>query len=98
MLRANKVKPKSSITPNTCAAHGQGCPRGGREAEVMEQWCSECVLPRSPERIVVSFARGYRSASPCYEAAGARFAAERAVSEKRSAEGEDGKVGKDVGR
>ena len=28
--------------------------------KVMEQWCSECVLPPSPERIVVSLGSGYR--------------------------------------
>jgi hypothetical protein len=27
--RRSMVKPKSSITANTCAADGQGCPRGG---------------------------------------------------------------------
>ena len=42
----------------------------------------ECVLPPSPERIVVSFASGYRLCKSCYEAAGALFAAERAVREK----------------
>ena len=29
----SKVKPKNSITANTCVANGQGCPRGGRKAE-----------------------------------------------------------------
>ena len=38
--------------------------------------------PPSPERIVVSFASGYRLCESCYEAAGALFAAERAVREK----------------
>jgi hypothetical protein len=46
---------------------------------VMEQWCSECVLPPSPERIVVSLGSGYRLCQCCYEAAGALFAAERAM-------------------
>ena len=49
--------------------------------KVMEEWCSECVLPPSPERIVVSLASGYRLCQSCYEAAGALFAAERAVRE-----------------
>ena len=41
----------------------------------MEQWCSECVLPPSPERIVISLGSGYRLCQSCYEAAGALFAA-----------------------
>ena len=28
--------------------------RGVVKPKVMEQWCSECVLPPSPERIVIS--------------------------------------------
>jgi hypothetical protein len=52
-----------------------------RAPKVMEEWCSECVLPPSPERIVVSLASGYRLCESCYEAAGALFAAERAVRE-----------------
>ena len=55
--------------------------RGVVKPKVMEQWCSECVLPPSSERIVVSLASGYRLCQSCYEAAGALFAAERAVHE-----------------
>ena len=51
--------------------------RGVVKPKVMEQ-CSECVLPPSPERIVVSLGSGYRLCQCCYEAAGALFAAERA--------------------
>jgi hypothetical protein len=51
--------------------------RGVVKPKVMEQWCSECVLPPSPERIVVSLGSGYRLCQCCYEAAGALFAAER---------------------
>ena len=32
--------------------------RGVVKPKVMEQWCSECVLPPSPERIVVSLGSG----------------------------------------
>ena len=53
--------------------------RGVVKPKVMEQWCSECVLPPSPERIVVSLGSGYRLCQCCYEAAGALFAAERAM-------------------
>jgi hypothetical protein len=28
--------------------------RGVVKPKIMEQWCSECVLPPSPERIIVS--------------------------------------------
>jgi hypothetical protein len=56
--------------------------RGVVKPKVMEQWCSECVLPPSPKRIVVGFASGYRLCESCYEAAGALFAAERALREK----------------
>ena len=55
--------------------------RGVVKPKVMEQWCSECVLPPSPERIVVSLGSGYRVCQSCYEAAGALFAAERAIRE-----------------
>jgi hypothetical protein len=44
--------------------------RGVVKPKVMEEWCSECVLPPSPERIVVSLASGYRLCQSCYEAAG----------------------------
>src|SRR3954463_15710581 len=62
--------------------------RGVVKPMVMEQWCSECVLPPSPERIVISLGSGYRLCESCYEAAGALFAAERhaqkgAVAERR---------------
>jgi hypothetical protein len=53
--------------------------RGVVKPKVMEQWCSECVLPPSPERIVVSLGSGYRLCQCCYEAAGTLFAAERAM-------------------
>ena len=33
--------------------------RGVVKPKVMEQWCSECVLPPSPERIVVSLGSGH---------------------------------------
>ena len=33
--------------------------RGVVKPMVMEQWCSECVLPPSPERIVISLGSGY---------------------------------------
>jgi len=45
--------------------------RGVVKPTVMEQWCSECVLPPSPERIVISLGSGYRLCESCYEAAGA---------------------------
>ena len=45
--------------------------RGVVKPMVMEQWCSECVLPPSPERIVISLGSGYRLCESCYEAAGA---------------------------
>ena len=45
----------------------------------MEQWCLECFLPPSPERIMDSFGSGYRLCQCCYEAAGTLFAAERAM-------------------
>jgi hypothetical protein len=41
--------------------------RGVVKPKVMEQWCSECVLPPSPERIVVSFGSGYRLCQRCHE-------------------------------
>jgi len=63
--------------------------RGVVKPKVMEQWCSECVLPPSPERIVVSFGSGYRLCQSCYEAAGALFAAERALREKVRAPSDD---------
>ena len=53
--------------------------RGVVKPTLMEQWCSECVLPPSPERIVISLGSGYRLCKSCYEAAGALFAAERAM-------------------
>ena len=40
-----------------------------RGVVVMEQRCSECVLPPSPERIVTSLGSGYRLCESCYEAA-----------------------------
>jgi hypothetical protein len=41
--------------------------RGVVKPMVMEQWCFECVLPPSPERIVVSLGSGYRLCESCYE-------------------------------
>ena len=52
---------------------------------VMERWCSECVLPPSPERIVISLGSGYRLCEFCYEAAGALFTAERAMRKQMQA-------------
>ena len=63
--------------------------RGVVKPQVMERWCSECVLPPSPGRIVVSFGSGYRLCESCYEAAGALFAAKRAMREKVRAPGDD---------
>jgi hypothetical protein len=63
--------------------------RGVVKPKVMEEWCSECVLPPSPERIVVSLASGYRLCQSCYEAAGVLFAAELAVRENVCAPTDD---------
>src|SRR3954463_805123 len=62
--------------------------RGVVKPMVMEQWCSECVLPPSPERIVISLGSGYRLCESCYEAAGAlcrraRYAKKGAVAKGR---------------
>jgi hypothetical protein len=59
--------------------------RGVVKPMVMEQWCSECVLPPSPQRIVC----GYRLCESCYEAAGALFAAERAMRKQMRSPSED---------
>jgi hypothetical protein len=63
--------------------------RGVVKPTVMEQWCSECVLPPSPERIVISLGSGYRLCESCYEAAGALFAAERAMRKQMRSPSED---------
>jgi hypothetical protein len=63
--------------------------RGVVKPMVMEQWCSECVLPPSPERLVISLGSGYRLCESCYEAAGALFAAERAMGKQMPSPSED---------
>jgi len=63
--------------------------RGVVKPQVMERWCSECVLPPGPGRIVVSFGSGYGLCESCYEAAGALFAAKRAMREKVRAPSDD---------
>ena len=63
--------------------------RGVVKPKIMAQWCSECVLPPSPERIVISLGSGYRLCESCYEGAGALFAAERAMRKRARAPSDD---------